>query len=360
MNSNTLMQYGLPADIAAMNSTGLTLGRVAQQGRNLYSVQTEDVRVQAQVSGRYRNIAFGPKDYPAVGDWVQVRMPDNPGDNGIIERLLPRSSQFTRKAAGTTSNLQVVAANVDALFLCMAMDGNFNLRRLERYMAVAKDSGTTPVVVLTKADLATDFAQQVEDVAAIAGDATVLICDATRADGWQELQSAIEPGKTYAFLGSSGVGKSTLINRLLGSDELATGGIREDDAHGRHTTTSRQLLLVPGGGIVIDTPGMRELAIAQADVDGAFADILALAANCRFNDCSHTVEPGCAVQAAIADGTLAPARFSSYQQLQAEGAANTQLRGRAREHAKIEKMFGSKKNMVTIMRADKSKSKRKH
>lgn len=268
------------------NAPGLTIGRVVAQSRNLYGVQTAAVRVQAQVSGRMQNIAFGPEDFPTVGDWVLLRMPASLQDAGIIERLVPRQSVFTRKAAGTTSNLQVVAANVDTLFLCMALDGNFNLRRLERYLAVARDSGATPVVVLTKADLATDFANQLTAVTATAGDAQVLVCDATKVDGWQELQACIHPGRTYAFLGSSGVGKSTLINRLLGSDELATGGIRLADAHGRHTTTSRQLIVLPSGGIVIDTPGMRELAIVAADLDSTFSDITDLARGCKFNDCS--------------------------------------------------------------------------
>lgn len=358
MNSNKLTAYGLTADMTTTNALGLTIGRVVAQSRNLYGVQTAAVRVQAQVSGRMQNIAFGPEDFPTVGDWVLLRMPASLQDAGIIERLVPRQSVFTRKAAGTTSNLQVVAANVDTLFLCMALDGNFNLRRLERYLAVARDSGATPVVVLTKADLATDFANQLTAVTATAGDAQVLVCDATKVDGWQELQACIHPGRTYAFLGSSGVGKSTLINRLLGRDELATGGIRLADAHGRHTTTSRQLIVLPSGGIVIDTPGMRELAIVAADLDSTFSDITDLARGCKFNDCTHTREPGCAVQAAIAAGELDPKRLRSFHQLQAEQKENKELRGRAREHAKIEKMFGSKKSMKAAMRTAKNKRRR--
>lgn len=359
MNSNKLDAYGLTDELAtAAQGTGLTLGRVIGQSRNQYAVETAQGLIKAQVSGRMMNFAFGPEDYPAEGDWVLLQQPANTDDPGIIERLLPRTTVFTRKAAGTTSNLQVVAANVDVLFLCMAMDGNFNLRRMERYLAVARDSGATPCVVLTKADLATDFAAQITAVTAIAGDARVIVCDATSADGWQELTALIQAGQTYAFLGSSGVGKSTLINRLLGQDLLATGGIRTADAHGRHTTTSRELLLLPSGGIVIDTPGMRELAIAFADVDAAFTDITELAQSCKFRDCTHTQEPGCAVQQAIADGTLDAARFKSYVQLQQEQHANVELRGKAREHAKIEKMFGSKKNLKAAMRTAKNKRRR--
>ncbi|WP_164511971.1 ribosome small subunit-dependent GTPase A [Lacticaseibacillus daqingensis] len=293
-----------------------------------------------------------------MGDWVQLRLPPNPSDVGVIERLIPRTTVFTRKAAGMTSHLQVVAANIDVLFLCMAMDGNFNVRRLERYLAVARTSGAQPVVVLTKADLAQHFADQMAQVTATSGDAQVLVCDATRATGWQALAEVVHPGKTYAFLGSSGVGKTTLINRLRGNDDLATGAVRHADAHGRHTTTGRQLLLLPNGAIVIDTPGMRELALVEADVAGTFADIIELAQRCKFNDCTHTHEPGCAVQAAIAAGQLHQKRFNSYQQLQAEQSENVALRGKARENAKIAKMFGTKKNLKATMRTAKNKRRR--
>lgn len=358
MYSNNLTAYGLTESIASAQTAGLVLARVVSQSRNLYTVQTDSGQLQAQVAGRFVNAAVGPEDYPAVGDWVQLREQGNAADTGIVERLMPRTSVFMRKAAGKTSQLQVVAANVDVLFLCMALDGNFNLRRLERYLAVARDSGANACVVLTKADLARDFVQQLTDVTAIAGESPVIVCDATRADGWTELAAQITPTRTYAFLGSSGVGKTTLINRLRGTDELATGGIREADAHGRHTTTSRQLLLIPGGGVVLDTPGMRELAIMDADVDGAFTDITALAQGCKFSDCTHSHEPGCAVQAAIADGALDAARLTSYTRLQAEQDANQELRGRAREMAKINRMFGSKKNLKAAMRTAKNKRKR--
>ncbi|MFD1393776.1 ribosome small subunit-dependent GTPase A [Lacticaseibacillus jixianensis] len=293
---------------------------------------------------------MGPEDFPTVGDWVQVRLPDHPADAAMIERLNDRHSVFLRKVAGRRSDAQLVAANVDWLLLCMALDANFNLRRLERYLAVAASSGAQAAIVLTKADQAPALAGQLEAVAGVAGVAPVLVCDATQTAGLDALEAFMRPGLTYAFLGSSGVGKSTLINHLLGGGTLVTQAVRESDAHGRHTTTARQLMPLSNGSVVIDTPGMRELGLLEADVDATFADIQALAQHCRFSDCTHQHEPGCAVQAAVASGELAAERLASYQRLKLEQAQNNDLRGKARENAKIDRMFGGKKQMKAFMK----------
>ena len=343
-----LTEYGATAQPVV---TGLALARVVATSHDHYLIMTETGQLAATLSGRLMNLATTATDWPTVGDWVQVRLPANPADGAVIERLTARQTVFTRKVAGRRSSEQLVAANIDTLLLCMALDANFNLRRLERYLAVAAASGANAVIVLTKADQTTTLPEQLTAVATVAGTTPVVVCDATQPGGLSELTALMQPRLTYAFLGSSGVGKSTLINRLAGSDALATQAVRAADAHGRHTTTARQLLRLPNGSLVIDTPGMRELGVIDADVDASFADIQALAQGCKFRDCTHHTEPGCAVQAAVASGELTAARLASYQSLKAEQAVNLALRGKARENAKIARMFGSKKQMKTMMQA---------
>jgi len=270
---------------------------------------------------------------PAVGDWVALR-----GELAVA--VLPRSSAFVRTVAGRTSAAQVVAANLDLVFVVDALIGEARLRRVERYLAVAWSSGATPVVVLTKSDLADDVAATVEQVREDALGVDVLAVSSLTGDGIDAVRALLRAGRTAAMVGPSGVGKSSLVNALAGSPLADTGGIREHDGRGRHTTTARELHLLLGGGLLVDTPGMRELSLYD-DTDGvdtAYADVALLAAECRFRDCGHRGEPGCAVAAAIDDGRLDPARYNAWRKLQAE--AHRQLlrvdaRARAAERARL-------------------------
>lgn len=268
-----------------------TLGRVLSQEKDLYRMITAEGEYLAKVSGKFRYQAAHPSDFPAVGDFVMAGKTGE-GTQAVIHQVLPRKSVFMRKAAGSDRKEQLVATNIDIVFLCMALNQDFNVRRLERYLSIAWDSGAKPVVVLTKSDICEDI---------------------------EEILPYLSAGTTAAFLGSSGVGKSTLVNRLLREERLATGGIRNDDK-GRHTTTHRELLFLPDGGMVIDTPGMRELGMwdAKSGIDRTFSDIEELALQCRFRDCTHTVEPGCAVQKALKNGTLSKERMQSFQKLKTE------------------------------------------
>lgn len=346
INTPTLTQLGATPDLTEQLTDPLKLGRVTRINHALLTVATETGVVHATLAGRLVNTAIEAEDYPTVGDWVGFR---EVADTAVIERLLPRQSLLMRKAAGRTRSAQLIAANVDVILICMALDQNFNLRRLERYLSLAHASGAQATIVLTKADQASDLDDQLLVVNAIAGKNPVIFCDAVADNGLQQLERLLIPNLTYALIGSSGVGKSTLINRLLGHETLATQATRKGDGHGRHTTTGRALFALPNGSLVIDTPGMRELGLLEADVDATFDDILALAADCKFKDCTHTHEPGCAVQAAVEAGELSQNRLANYQQLTNEQSENTALRGRAREEAKINRLFGSKKAMKTAM-----------
>ena len=315
------MNFSIPERWAALAAEHpeLTVGRITLQEKGMYRIRTIMGEQNALVSGKFQFDAQSPSDYPAVGDYVMVSCADP--DTAIIHQVLPRKSLFVRKAAGTSKTEQVVAANIDTVFLCMSLNNDFNLRRLERYLAVAWESGADPVVVLTKADLCEELPRKQLEVESIAMGVNVLTTSSLELDGYQQIMPYITEGRTVAFVGSSGVGKSTLINRLLGEERLTTDGLRNDDK-GHHTTTHRELLFLPNGAMVIDTPGMRELGMwdAASGVEQTFTDIEELAPRCRFRNCSHMNEPGCAVCAAIQRGELDRSRWQSYQKLKIENS----------------------------------------
>ena len=303
-------------------SGDLVPARVALEHRNAYELLSAHGELAAECTGRLIHSASSRADRPSVGDWVAVRL--RPGEfRADIHAVLPRRTKFSRRAAGETASEQIVAANVDTVFLVTALDANYNLRRIERYLAVAWASGAQPVVVLNKADLHSDPAAARAEVESVAVGAPVLALSAARGDGLGALAPWLTPGRTVALLGSSGVGKSTLINALLTAPRQLTGTISDAAGKGRHTTSRRELLVMPSGALVIDTPGMRELQLwdlADDSLDTTFADIAALAARCRFGDCTHRAEPDCAVQAALDDGSLDADRWQSFQKLQREQA----------------------------------------
>lgn len=298
----------------------MTKARIILQEKGLYRIAGEQGEKLAAVSGKFQYQASAVSEYPAVGDYVMADWNED-GGNAVIHEVLPRKSAFIRKAAGEGRQEQVVAANVDTVFICMALNNDYNLRRLERYLSIAWDSGAVPIIVLTKADLCDDLSSKILEVSGVAMGVDVLVTSAVEQDGYEQVLNYIGEDKTVAFIGSSGVGKSTLINCLLGENRLETNGLRNDDK-GRHTTTHRELIVLPAGGSVIDTPGMRELGMwdSEEGIERTFADVEELADRCRFGDCTHGKDPGCAIRRALDEGELSMDRWLSYQKLKAENA----------------------------------------
>jgi ribosome biogenesis GTPase len=291
-------------------------GRVSVGHPQVCRVYTEAGEVLADVAGRLRHEARGLQDLPVTGDWVALR--PSAGGRSVLHAILPRRSRFSRKVAGAVTEEQVLAANVDTALLVLGLDGDYNPRRLERYLITAWDSGASPVVLLNKSDLCDDLDARVREIEAIAAGVPVHPISSLRREGLEALASYVAPGRTLVVLGSSGVGKSTFINALLGADALRTQAVRAHDDRGKHTTTHRELIVLPGGGLIVDTPGLRELQLWSGEVDSAFEDIAALAAACLYRDCAHEREPRCAVQAAVAEGRLPQGRLASYHKLRAE------------------------------------------
>jgi ribosome biogenesis GTPase / thiamine phosphate phosphatase len=287
-------------------------GRVVAQHRGEYDVLTEDGELRAHIAGRLRHEAASGADLPAVGDWVALR-------DETIHAVLPRRSAFLRKVAFHATEAQVLAANIDTVFVVTGLDDDFSVRRLERYLTLAWESGASPAVVLTKADLCDDPLSLLLEAEQVAVGVPAHMVSNVTGEGLDELATYLAPAKTVALLGSSGVGKSSLVNRLLDDEVQATKELAEDGT-GRHTTTARELFRLPGGALMVDTPGLREIQLWSADdgIHEAFADVDELAADCRFNDCAHMREPGCAVQAAIDEGRLPRERLQSYRALQRE------------------------------------------
>jgi ribosome biogenesis GTPase len=302
---------------------GVEPARIAIEFNHLFRAMAEWGELQVEHAGRLKHHAGGRADLAAVGDWVAVRAA--PGRReGTIEAILPRRSRFSRKVAGETTEEQVVAANIDVVFLVMGLDGNYNPRRLERYLLLARESGASPVILLSKADLAPDLPATLAEIGVLAAGAPVHAISVVDHLGLEDVLRHLGRGRTGALLGSSGVGKSTLINALVGEARLATQEVRASDSRGRHTTRHRQLIALPEDrGLLIDTPGMRELQVWDVSeaIDDTFDDIEALAAGCRFGDCRHRDEPRCAVRQAVADGLLDEGRWTNYVKLQDEREA---------------------------------------
>ncbi len=301
---------GWEAAFAEHRAAGLTPARVAVQHRGAYDLATEEGEVRASAANRF----VRDDDLPGVGDWVGLEP-----ETKLIEALLPRRTSISRKEVLQKTREQILAANVDVAFLVQALPLDFNVRRLERYLAMAWESGAQPVVLLTKTDLVDDVTPYLAEVETVTlGACPVEAVSALTGAGLESLLAYFEGNHTAVLLGSSGVGKSTIVNALVGEEVLATREVREDDHRGRHTTSHRELILLPSGGVVLDTPGIRELQLWDADLDQAFGDVEEIARRCRFSDCAHDREPGCAIRDALAEGSLAPERWQSYVKLQRE------------------------------------------
>ena len=342
MNVNDLTAFGwsesFEVSFQSYAERGYTCGRVTLEHRNLFRVYTQSGEVLAEISGKLRHEATSRRDLPAVGDWVVIRaQPD--GGRVMIHAVLPRRTSFARKIAGSRTEEQIVGANVDTVFLLTSLNQDFSLRRIERYLIIAWESGAHPIIILSKSDLCDRVADSINEVQSVARGVPIHAISVVTGIGLQDIRQYFRRGQTIALLGSSGVGKSTLVNHLAGVDLLKVQTVREGDDRGRHTTTHRELVLLPTGGLVLDTPGMRELQLwdGDASVQLVFDDIESLAGRCFFSDCQHQDEPRCAIREALTAGTIDAGRYQSYEKLQKE------LNYQARRKDKLSEIVERKK-----------------
>lgn len=340
MNVTDLTTFGwddfFESNFKTYAGSGYSCGRVALEHKNLFRVYTQHGEVLAEISGKLRHEAVNRRDLPAVGDWVVIRSRPE-GERVTIHAVLPRRTSFVRKIAGSRTEEQIVGANIDTVFLLTSLNQDFSVRRIERYLIIAWESGARPVIVLSKSDLCDRVADRIDELQTVASGVPIYAISVVTGGGLVDVAQYFKSGETVALLGSSGVGKSTLINHLTGDDHLKVQTVREHDDRGRHTTTHRELIVLPGGGLVLDTPGMRELQLWDGDLQHVFEDIEALAEKCFFSDCSHQDEPRCAVREALGAGTIDAGRYESFEKLQKE------LKYLARRRDKLSEIVEKKK-----------------
>lgn len=333
------------------------IGRIFSQSKGIYKIMTENGEITGEISGKFRYGIESEIDYPAIGDFVAIDRNNNDEGNGMIHHRFSRKTAFIRKSSGSSNKSQIVASNIDIVFICMSLNNDFNIRRLERYLTATWESGATPVVVLTKSDLCNNVEEKIIELNDIAIGVDILAISKDDFESIEEIKKYIDIGKTVAFVGSSGVGKSTIVNNLLGQNILDTKGLRNDD-RGRHTTTHREAFVLDGGGIVIDTPGMRELGLENVDLSKSFSDIDELASLCKFSDCSHTNEPKCAVLEAVKKGELSEKRLLSYRKLKRETEYDG-LNSKELEKKKLDSMFRDFGGMKNARKFIKNNSRKK-
>ena len=305
------------AEFELYRKQGLEPARVVcELRRKFYAVQSQDAEILAQCPGKFFHHTLTQSEFPAIGDWLAIKRRPNEA-RAEIHSILPRRTKLSRRAAGEENIEQIIATNIDVLFLVSSLDQSLNLTRLQRFLVAARGSGAAPVIVLNKVDLCRQITHVLQEVSLIAREIPIYPVSTKTRRGLKLLSQLLIPGKTFAFIGPSGTGKSSLINRFMGEQSMPTGEVREKDSKGRHTTTRRELVLTPSGAILIDTPGMRELQLWSLDegIQKSFPDILQLALQCKFTNCRHENEPGCAIQAALANGLLPHKRWSDYKKL---------------------------------------------